>query len=365
MKRRLAILATLAGLIPALLFSGIAAAAAPPDVYIYSAKIFRNVTTNDEILTDTEGDLLAVIRYELPWSTTGGVVDAWCLYVENNSGCDGSPAAPDYPDSILNSYAFATIYKSGFGTTLTDQAPIYRIGPGLAGIYIDSGHSISHGDVNIQVCIEASASQFSPVSLGAGIDCIYPDFSSGETQSENLDELTEYMTGDTSPLGILEQALGAPSGFFITTSGKITPNAVVYGSEVLHQLQSIIPDAYQIGAKRVLTDVSAPAGALAIQAQIDATAVASGFTANMNTVASTYAGITGTQLVTFLTLALGLVAAGVLYIYTRSGVFGAFGFLTVASLGMFVGGPSFAIIAGMITVMGTAGAWYVVRKTPE
>ena len=344
----------------------------PPDVEIHQAKVFRNILTDETITTGSEGDLLVVVRLELPWSTASGVSDAWCLYLDDDSGCDETPAAPTKIESLKSGHAFITFYENGAGLdslnnptgSLTQQHPLTRIGHNVAGIYIDAGHSINFLDSNIDICIEPSTTYFN----AATAQCIKPDFSSSAAadRSDQREELVKFLKSNTaSPFLFLERELQTPTGFFINRNGYLTPNSLGYAGQIHPQLQKIVPDAFQVGSSPVLTDSISSATGTNFGAMIESTAIASGITNNLDIVSDKYVGISRGSFTTIITLIIGLIAGVCSYSITRSGIMGAFGFLSVLAVGLYISAPTFSIIAAMITVMGTLGAWYFVRKAPE
>lgn len=335
-----------------------------PGVDISEAYVFRNISTDETITSaNTEGDLFVIARVELPDSTATATADEWCLFLNDQAGCTDTPADPSFPASLLEGHVFITLYESGAGTTLTQQATVKRIGHGLAGLYIDAGHSVAFGNAATIVCVEPSSTFFSVITP----DCIFPTWISGDgSQSDQLARLTELIKGPGGPVSNLEAVMLAPPGWLVNSVGLVTPTGATYVADALRFMQRIIPDAYQVGSSPAVTSaIATPAGESNFQVMIDATATASGLTDNLETMAQTYIGISGGAFAMFISSLIGLVAAGLIYNSTKSSTLAMSGFLSPLMVGLWMRGPTFAVMAGMVVIFGTLGAWYLVRKAPE
>jgi len=335
-----------------------------PAVDISEAYVFRNISTDETITSaNTEGDLFVIARVQLPDSTASATIDAWCSYLNDQAGCVDIPADPTFPASLLEGHAFITMYESGVGTTLTQQATVKRIGHGLAGLYMDAGHTVAFGNAATQVCIESSSSFFTVTSS----DCIYPTWISGDgSQSDQLARLTELIKGPGGPVANLESVMLAPPGWLVNSVGLITPTGATYVADALRFMQRIVPDAYQVGSSPAVTSaIAIPSSESNFQQMIDATATASGVTTNIDNVAQTYIGISGGAFAMFLSSMIGLVAGGLVFNATKNATLAMSGFLSPLMVGLWMRGPTFAVMAGMVVIFGTLAAWYLVRKAPE
>ena len=335
-----------------------------PAVDISEAYVFRNISTDEAITSaNTEGDLFVLARVQLPDSTATATADEWCLYLNDQAGCADTPADPSFPASLLEGHVFITLYESGAGTTLTQQATVKRIGHGLAGLYIDAGHTVAFGNAATIVCVESSSSFFTVTST----DCIYSTWISGDgSQSDQLARLTELIKGPGGPVSNLEAVMLAPPGWLVNSVGLITPTGATYVADALRFMQRIVPDAYQVGSSPAVTAaIATPASESNFQQMIDATATASGLSTNMDNVAQTYIGISGGAFAMFLSSMIGLVAAGLIFNATKNSALAMSGFLSPLMVGLWMRGPTFAVMAGMVVIFGTLGAWYMVRKAPE
>ncbi len=337
-------------------------AVAATDVFAYEAYAFRSIVATD--------DLFIVMRYELPISTVDTTTDAWCLELNDSTGCDADPAAPTDPTSLVRGVASATIYENGYGTAApTEQVTLNRIGHALAGIYIDAGNPITDPDTGTwgtsgvtEVCIESSTTLYTSPTH----ECTFPVWSAAaNTQIDQRDSLAVLMAGPSGPMVNLESARLEPDNTYINGINLITPTGSVFALEAFSFMDRIIPSAFQLGASdSVVTAIATPSSESAIQQSIDATAVASGITQDIENVAQQYIGTSGPTLAIAGIFLGSVVLGGMMWSFTKSQPLAILGFLSPLTWGMWLRAPTFAVIATMIVVFATLGTWYFIRKAP-
>lgn len=122
----------------------------------------------------TEGDMLILVRYELPkadWRVDAADVALqtstapFAAYMEEGSCIDNDEE--NLLDlcytSLLSGVAINTFYNGPhLSSTLLRSRTLPRVGDGISGVYFGTGHSITFGDPTYEACIEGSATLFSP-----------------------------------------------------------------------------------------------------------------------------------------------------------------------------------------------------------
>ncbi len=330
-------------------------AVAATDVFVYEAYAFRSIIDDD--------DLFIVFRYELPVSIADATTDAWCLELNDTTGCDAEPAAPTDPTSLQPGSVIGTIYSDGYGGTLIDQINLKRIDHAIGGLYLDAGHSITWGNAVTQICVESSTSLYTSPTH----ECLFPTWSAAaNVKQDQLDSLEALMKGPAGPMITLESARLLADNSLVNGVNLITPAGQVFALEALSFMDRIIPGAFQIGAGSTITGaVATPTGDSDIQVMIDATAAASGVTEDLENVAQQYLGISGPTMSIAGWFMAGVLLGGIMWAFTKSQPLMLLGALTPLTWGIWTRGPTFAVIAAMITVFATLGSWYFVRKAPQ
>ena len=336
------------------------------NVEINEAYVFRNILTDELISNNNEGDLFILVRYNLPASSTDlASVDEWCAQVRDNTGCTSTGSIyvdPIFPNTINEGVAFATVYKDGIATSITQQEPLKRIGHGLSGIYVDAGHNITFGNASTEVCIESSTAIATPRTQ----NCLFPTWVGGVgSQSDQKDRLTNLLSGLGSPIKNLESALYMPQFALLSPLGKITPLGSAYTSEALSFMSSIIPGAFQIGAEAVLNSsiVVNPTPDSAFQQELDI--ASKNLTDNLDKVGGAYLGMSGSAFATIFMSIIGIFLAGALYSATNNGYMSLVGFTLPMTIGLYFRAPTISAMFGLIVIMGAFAIWYMIRKVPQ
>lgn len=348
---QIAAVVAIAATVSALLVASVNAAA-PPDVFINRAFANRNI-----IQDASGGDLVFLMRYELPISDSDGVSDAWCQYLLDDDGCDLTPAAPTDPTSLPNGYAFGRLVRTSTGATVAEQT-IQRIDHSLLVIYVGVGHGLTWGDTDLQLCVESAAE---PTFDSEASNCSTIDWSTAESdmtaQREDLgDNLVTVMRE-------LELERSVNFGTFVSNGGLISPSGQVFTREQQIPLERIVPDIFATGGSPIGTDpFSTPTGgnlASSLATAAATTTVGQG----LEGVAREYGGIEGETLA-----ALGFVFAGTVVGLTLMAVSkgnpaaGGVGFFATALPGVFIGGPNINVLLSILLILGvTTSMWALDR----
>jgi hypothetical protein len=142
---------------------------ANPPMTLKEAHGFKNLIA--------EGDLLVLVRYELPkadWRIDVAEVAAhtstapFVAYMEEGTCLDNDEE--NLLDlcytSLLSGIAINTFYDGPhLSSTLLRSRTLPRVGDGISGVYFGTGHSITFGDPTYEACIEGSATVFSPKTI--------------------------------------------------------------------------------------------------------------------------------------------------------------------------------------------------------
>jgi len=143
--------------VPFLLYSAPASAQiAPPTFLITEVHGMQHLVA--------EGDMLILIRYELPkteWRDDTGA-DALMEEADCLEGNEANPIDLCWT-SVLPGLASHTFYSGAQATaTLVGQRNLPRIGHGLSALYVGTGHGLDFGSTTYESCVEGSATFFTP-----------------------------------------------------------------------------------------------------------------------------------------------------------------------------------------------------------
>ena len=173
------------------------------------------------------------------------------------------------------------------------------------------------------------------------------------------------MAGPTGPMVNLESVRLQPNNTYLNGVNLISPTGAVFALEAFSFMDRIIPGAFQLGAgDSIVTAIATPSSESNLQQSIDATAVASGITQDLENVGQQYLGLSGptTAMIGTMIMAVGL--GGLLWGITKSQPLGILGFLSPVTWFMWVRAPTFAVLATLIVVLATLATWYFIRKAP-
>jgi hypothetical protein len=335
----------------AALFSGGVPASAvggpAPDLFINHASCYQNI--------GEDGDIYCLASYELPNSDSDGVSDEWCAELVNQDGCDGTPADPTEPTSLPQNYAFLTLYRDCSlndcsAGDLLNVTRIPRIGFGLAGSYVDPGHSITYGDESVALCVESSETLYTSPTQ----DCQNAVWSeAGSAQADQRTALGEDMVLQVFGIGLLESRPFSyyVSGDLINSTGK------TLALEALENADRIL-DVFSSGAVTIGITGPTPNAGATVQADIDSstgnvTAAIDGF----GTAIGTSGEITGVIISLIITFAIFIAGA----VLTRNLIFALTGAVAFATVLVIFGFLPFQVLAVLIAILALPAGVKVVR----
>lgn len=319
------------------------------------------------------GDIFVLVRYELPFSIADGVSDAWCAYLEDETGCDGSPAVPEAPDTLEPQTVSITFYEDCIGTNCSaasilqyaDQLP--RLDHALAGAYFAPGHDLTWNTAAYGVCIESNAVTFTTANEQ---ECLNPVWSTAasdtDTQRSELGErlLTELRT--------LETNRADPPLSIVNGNNLITENGRIFSIEALGVMPSIIGEFFQAATRVIATPFATVTGNGALQNSLDA--ANSDFVSDWDAIGSHYVGQPGRNVTTTITLLLAFTAAGLVGLLTTSSALGpssgigsgsaagAVAFMLVLTIGAIGSGVPVDGFFAWIFFSSLPMAWWIVGK---
>lgn len=332
-----------------------------PEVAANSAKCARSI-----IITD---DLYCALRYELPTFETAdppATPEAWCAYLNYQTGCITDPVDPDNPETIEPGLAYVTLYDGCTVTgdcssaTARDTGRIPRIGHALAGVYLEAGHNVTWGDSDVYLCVESSSVLFATQTS----DCLKVTWAiAANDREDQREELGQFFVDELLAIEIV-QSRG--TNFYvennlITTDGK---TLVIEALNVADRILSV----FRTSAPLIITDPFATATAVVpVQSLIDSTVTSITFGATT----ASYTGGSASAGGVIFTLICGFIAfiATFRWIQRNSSansidtiIPAALVFMTVVICGFAMSEVDFSVIAVFIVIMAAPAALYVVRK---
>jgi len=326
---------------------------------VNEARAFRNIIA--------DGDIFILLGYELPTSIVDATSDAWCFYLFNQAGCDGTPAVPEFADGLLPNIVAVTVFSECIGTQCANGLLEFfgrtpRIDHALAGAYFEAGNEIVWADPNTAICISTiDASVFSPEVR----ECILPTWNTAETdQASQRAEMAERV-----PLLLrnIENLRSDPINSIVNGENQITTNGRVFATEALGTMPLVIPEAFQAASAGVSSAFATPTGEGALQAQLDQDNLA--FVDDWDTIGQFYWGLPGRNVTFILIALLALVAGGgLIWAGERSGnraaanVAAAVLAITVLAWGMRASGVPVVAFFTFVFVLSLPMAWWVVGK---
>lgn len=341
---------------------GVAQAQTAPTLSIDSAFAFRNIAQT--------GDILVIARYQLPFSISDGASDAWCAYLEDQTGCDGTPAVPEAPDTLLPQTASVTFYSDCVATDCSaatlleysDQLP--RIDYALAGAYFPAGNELTWADSSYAICIESNAVTFLTANEQ---ECLNPVWSTAASdQASQREDLGDRLVIEIENLR-LDRA--DPALSYVNGANLITDNGRVFALEAFGVMAQIIPERFQAAAAPVATPYATPSSGSALQSSLDSDNAT--FVSDWNVIGSWYFGQPGRNVTFSIALVVAFVAAGavgaILELFTGAGrrdeiAGGAVAFVSVLATGMAASAVPVDAFFAWTFVMAIPLAWWIVGK---
>tara|TARA_Y100000310_G_scaffold34971_1_gene33106 strand:- start:2724 stop:3803 length:1080 start_codon:yes stop_codon:yes gene_type:complete len=325
-----------------------------PPVSVNEAHAWRNVVD-----TTTGGDLLIIIRFELPLEVSGSSTLEWCSRLANTEGCSESPPDPEEPATLPLGEANAAFYTDS-GLTLKAQNRIPRVGHGLAGVYFAPGHGITWQDVDALACVESSAAFATTTQSCAGLT-----WENSSTTAQAIENLTGPTTGLIPLMLNLQDARLEALGTFVS-SNKITPAGQVFTREAIDGLARVVPGAFAAGATRVFDeDIDAPTGSPALSDTLATAAAGESVPAALAMAAQEYTGLSDAAAGITLTLLLALGAATLGHVITGKNEITAAGGLVMLFLGSLMGYPPIEYLGAVAFIMLVAGGMWFARRQAQ
>jgi len=238
-----------------------------PDVEVQDNRCFRSIIETD--------DLYCSIRYDLPVQTDPDVVpvspEEWCQYLFIQTGCTDDPPIPDNPESLEQGVVFVSYYDGCTAAgdcssaTLIDTGRIPRAGTSLAGVYVETGHTVTWQDSDVHACVESSRLLFSVQSQ----DCQRVIWSTeSNTQADQRNDLGDFFVDQLLQLEIIN----AKGINFYIENNLITAEGKTVALEALNVADRILT-VFRTSAAGVITGSFATATAVgALEATIQAQA---------------------------------------------------------------------------------------------
>ena len=347
-------------------------AVASPPLSLTDARCVRSIVQTD--------DALCIARYNLPQQTTiiptpvSGTPEAWCLYLQINTGCSTDPVSPTDPASLQYGVlsAWVTVCSLGVGDVgcIPDPADptgvIYaqvrppRIHYGLAGVYFQNtgAGGFTWGDSSVNMCVESS-DDFAPMAHA----CAPVSFNgAANTQIAQRNQLSADLIAMLIAIG---QSRNLPDNAYVSNN-KILSGAAVLALEAYPYMDRIIPDAFQAASAAALQTpyTGIPAGVVVLQTRLAATAAAADFL-HPDTAGVQLLGISGTFYSTLLWMGGGLIIGYIAFRITASIPITIISFGAIAFLGVFTGGPTTSVIGVVIIILGMIGGWFALSKAPS
>jgi len=308
----------------------------------------------------TTGDLLCVIRYELPTYETvnpPATPEAWCALLVDKDGCIDDPVSPTAPTTLEPDSAYVVLRQ---GSTFLSQSRVPRIDHGLAGVYISPGHGLTWGDATIQFCAESNPTTFSPTSQDCYLVWWNTAIATQAAQRAQLGSDLVLMVLD------LQTVRGLPVKSYVVNS-KLTTAGQQFATEIFPGLENIIPEVYQAAAVNTNPSAFATAGPSNLQNDLDTTSAGTGISAAFTGLGSVF-GLSGGAIATLIFLVVGVIVFVVIRKNTEgpgSIVLAVVGLMTVAMIGVFVRAPSVSVIAVMGVLFAVVGGIYIMRRLPS
>ena len=243
-----------------------------PSVHVRETKCFRSI--NDL------GDMYCMMRYELPVKVTPdptpvAAAEAWCTELHDRAGCTDDPVNPTFPKSIEEQHVFINYYNNC--TLLGDctvgdilgSVSVPRVGASIGGVYLGTGHGVTHGDLTTFGCVESSTL----IYVTPSEDCQQVTWSFGANDIETQrNELGSYFI---QQLLALERAQNQGLNYYVQNN-LITDVGKTISLEALNIADRLMGDFFRAAATESEAIEHATATALTdLQIEIQLTATSS------------------------------------------------------------------------------------------
>ncbi len=328
-----------------------------PSVSVEETKCFRSINQLD--------DMYCMMRYDLPVKITPDPTpittpEAWCLELHDLDGCTDTPVNPSNPKSLEEQHVFINFYKncSALGDcTVGDilaSVSVPRVGASLGGVYLGTGHGVTHGDLTVFGCVQSSTLLFTVASE----DCQQVVWSFGANNEETQrEEMGLYFLQQLLALEVVQNR-----GFnFYVQNNLITDAGKTLALEALNIADRLIGDFFRAAATESQAIEFATATAeTTLQAEIRLTATSqAGIWTTIGGHVGGDAKTTGGWLVVMIG---GLLAFWGVWLMTKEFVFPLITFSSVFWFGVSQDAVPFSVVAVYLLVMGTLAIIFGLQK---
>ncbi len=370
-KRRL-ILALGFALILVFMSSSQAFAVTAPDIEISQPTCYRNLIY--------DGDVFCISRYNLPTYSTAtpppANPEAWSEYLADKTGTSlatgltaGARVSPVEATSLLPLHAFTRLYRNYTGiappgntlptgtSILEQQLRIYRIDHALTGLYFMPGNSVfdEWGNSDIAMCVISSDDIFT-TQTG---DCKQVQWTSA--QSDTTSQRLQLGNDILNLLLELEDVRSVANNSYVIGS-KIGSAGRIFVLEAFSVADEIIPTFFQASGGLSITESYATPTGNALQDKLDLEAGTTAIPSSLDTLGSSYFGISGGAFATVLFFSLGIGAFIFIYRFTREPVIPTAGFMMILLVGSFVRAPTVSVLGVLVVVLSLMAGMFIFRK---
>ena len=239
-----------------------------------------------------EGDMLIIVRYELPkndWRVDDDP-DIADPFMEKDSCFEDDER--DLLDlcwtSLLSGVASHTFYDGDQDGTpaasLVRQRTLPRVGHGISGVYIGTGHSLTFGNTSYETCLEGAAATFSPRTV-ACTTIVWNTVTDTDGDGSFIDDAPAQ---NALTFQDLANNLGGDlpgRAEAVVTNNLITPVGVIFFSEAFSNAVRAAPAAFAV-SEQLETALTLPNTNTAAETDIEAAAAESrirGWVSDFNT----------------------------------------------------------------------------------
>ncbi len=328
-----------------------------PTVSVAETKCFRSINQLD--------DMYCMMRYDLPVKTTPDPTpittpEAWCLELHDRSGCVDTPVNPAFPKSLEPQHVFISYFVNctlGGDCTagdILDSVSVPRVGASLGGVYLGTGHGVTHGDQTVFGCVVSSPLVYTVTSL----DCQQVVWSFGANDIETQrDEMGQYFIQQLLALEVVQSR-----GFnFYVQNNRITDAGKTLSIEALNIVDRLIGDFFRAAATESQAIAFATATAeTTLQVEIHLTATQqAGIWVVIGEKVGGDAKTTGGWLVI---MTFGLLGFWGVWMITKEFVFPLITFSSVFWFGVSQDAVPFSVVAVYLLIMGTLAIVFGLQK---
>ena len=328
-----------------------------PSVSVKETKCFRSI--------NQANDMYCLMRYELPVKVTVDPTpittpEAWCLELHNLAGCTDNPVNPSFPTSLEEAHVFINYYKNctGLGDCtvgdLLGSMSVPRVGNALGGIYLGTGHGVTHGDTSVFGCIEPSVLVFTTVVE----DCQQVVWSFGSNDVDvQRNEMGDYFIAQFLAL----QIAGNTGLNVLVSNNRITDAGKTLALEALNIVDRLIGDFFRAAAtESAAIAFATPSVDTALQVEISLTATQQA--GIWTTIGGHIGGDAKTTGGWVVIMVFGMLGFWGTWTITREFLFPLLVFSSIFWFGVTQDAVPFSVVAVYLLVMASLGIIFGLRK---